>query len=228
MANERVIEIPPQSFGYGNQALIGQSAGGDQSFFQSIRQHCAPGTHSIDRRQPCSGCEPGSFAETHGTLTNYTYSFDQSVKHPYTLLQTLTYIDDRRMSCKPCPAGSFASSPGQGYCDECQAGSYTFSGASTCHNCAPGTYANSTGSGNCALQNSESECVVHASDCKIDGDRYLVHRRHIFSSSCCCQKHASCKNILHLSAVVGKERESSGTASARWQNFVICCTPQSC
>ena len=151
MANERVIEIPPQSFGYGNQALIGQSAGGDQSFFQSIRQHCAPGTHSIDRRQPCSGCEPGSFAETHGTLTNYTYSFDQSVKHPYTLLQTLMYIDDRRMSCKPCPAGSFASSPGQGYCDECQAGSYTFSGASTCHNCAPGTYANSTGSGNCTL-----------------------------------------------------------------------------
>ena len=146
-----IARIPATNFGYGKQVRVDQIAGGFQSFIKTARLHCEPGNHSIDKREPCEMCEPGSFTPHYGTLTSSSYSFDQSVMHPYTSLIQLTYISAQRMSCQPCAAGRFAPYASQSSCEICDVGTYSFPGASTCHNCAAGTFANFTQSANCTL-----------------------------------------------------------------------------
>ena len=149
--NEMIEVIPGSNFGYGKQVRIAQATGKRQGFIQTVRLHCEPGNHSIDRREPCERCEPGSYSETHGTLTDSIFSFDQSVEHPYTSLMELRYKDELRISCNECSAGNFSSIAGQSACGICQVGTYSFGGASACHNCYPGTYTNITQSSNCTL-----------------------------------------------------------------------------
>jgi len=75
MANEIIKEIPGTNFGNGKQVRIAQAIGGWQGFIQTVRLHCEPGNHSIDKREPCERCEPGSYSAMDGTRTDSFFFF---------------------------------------------------------------------------------------------------------------------------------------------------------
>ena len=143
-ANPQPAEVSANTFGDGNQPILGIWAGGNVTLVQTFRPLCAPGNFSIDGRSPCERCEPGSFDDSVGLWTKNLQSVDQSLVQPLDFADHLeTPLNPKNLSCYLCPAGKYSSAPSSTTCLSCWVGTYSMLGASACHICPAGTFSDS-------------------------------------------------------------------------------------
>lgn len=89
--------------------------------FTTFAAPCTPGQFSATGNDPCTACDPGTFADLMSSTT-----------------------------CTPCPPGRFQAAAGASSCPSCLPGTFQdSSGAASCQNCTAGTFQDTAASTSC-------------------------------------------------------------------------------